>query len=325
MRPMNSSLNGFRAALVIGWAALSAAGLAFAQLRSIPLTAALPVIAAFLIEYPFYLAIGFGATRERIAGPNLPWFLVGAAALPYLACCCGAIPFEWTGLAKICAMALAVGLWYRVLPPRPLFDFGFLALLLVLTVGKLFASVYPDFLGLKILILGHTALLVCAVAALILERGLPSFGLGFWPKPHEWGIGVSNFLYFVVVGAPLAYLLSAVRVSPAAAFWTGAGRFEGAFFGGLWYVAFGEEFFFRGVLQRYLEDWTASRLAALVTGSILFGLVHIGPRQFPNWRWVVVTAVLGWFCARARMQAGGVRAAMVTHALAIGVYTGFLR
>ena len=283
------------------------------------------MLAAFLIEYPFYLAVGFAATRERIAGPNLPWFLLGAAALPYLACCCGAIPFEWSGLLKICAMALLVALWYRVLPGSAVFDVAFLGMILVLTIGKFFDSVYPDFLRLKILILGHTALIIGAIAVLILERGLPSFGLGFWPQSHEWRAGFTNFFYFVVVGAPLAYLLSAVRLSPSISFWTGLGRLEGAFFGGLWMVAFSEEFFFRGALQRWIEDWTASRTAALAIGSLLFGLVHVGPRQFPNWRWVIVTTVLGWFCARARMEAGGIRAAMVTHSLAIGVYTGFLR
>ncbi len=57
------------------WAALAVAGGWYARVKSIPLAAALPVIAAFLIAYPFYLVTGFPAMRERLAGPRLKWWL----------------------------------------------------------------------------------------------------------------------------------------------------------------------------------------------------------------------------------------------------------
>jgi len=62
-------------------------------------------------------------------------------------------------------------------------------------------------------------------------------------------------------------------------------------------------------------DWSPT--AALLVTSLLFGLAHLWFRSFPNWRWVPVAAVLGWFCGRARNQAGSIRAGMVTHVLVV--------
>ena len=59
----------------------------FARSKGIPFSAALPVMAAFLAEYPFYLLAGFPDVRERLAGPRLPLWLAGSAVVPYLICC----------------------------------------------------------------------------------------------------------------------------------------------------------------------------------------------------------------------------------------------
>ncbi len=99
--------------------ALGAAGLVYARLKGIPGLAAWPVIAALLIEYPFYLVTGFPDVRERLAGSRLPVWLLASATLPYLVCCCGAVPFQWSGLMRVAAVALALGLWYVVLPANP--------------------------------------------------------------------------------------------------------------------------------------------------------------------------------------------------------------
>ena len=65
---MAKSLGSFRAALLTGWGVLGLAGIFYARARGIPGWAALPVVAAFLIEYPFYLVTGFPRVRERVAG-----------------------------------------------------------------------------------------------------------------------------------------------------------------------------------------------------------------------------------------------------------------
>ena len=64
--------------------ALGVAGFLYAHSRGIGFAAAAQAIAAFLITYPFYLAMGFRDVRERIAGARLPWALLALAVLPYL-------------------------------------------------------------------------------------------------------------------------------------------------------------------------------------------------------------------------------------------------
>jgi hypothetical protein len=61
----------------------------------------------------------------------------------------------------------------------------------------------------------------------------------------------------------------------------------------------------------------------LLIASLVFGGVHLWFRMFPNWRWALLAGVLGWFCGRARNQAGSIRAGMVTHALAVATWRGF--
>ncbi len=321
---MTKSSGGFLAALLLGWTALGAAGVLYARARGIPSWAALPAVAAFLVEYPFYLVPAFPELRERFAGPRLPGFLAAAAVAPYLAACSGAVEFQWGSLVRLLALALAFGLWYVVLPAAPGCDIAFLALVPCVLLGKYFDPVYaPLHAGFKdlknLIVLGHLSLIVMAVMALMVERRIHETGFGFAPDWREWRIGALHYVYFAAIGFPLALALGAVRFGAVRPVWYMAAIFLGT----LWVVALSEEFFFRGVLQQWIEEWLWSPRAALAIASVLFGLVHLGFRGFPNWRWALLVAVLGWFCGRARNQAGSIRAGMVTHALAVTTWRAF--
>ncbi len=45
-------------------------------------------------------------------------YLVASAVLPYLVCCLGGVQFQWSGLARLVALALTLGLWFRLLKPQ---------------------------------------------------------------------------------------------------------------------------------------------------------------------------------------------------------------
>jgi len=317
---MARTSGGFRAALLIGWTALCVVGIVYARSKDIPSWAAAPALAAFLLAYPFYLVPAFREAREAIAGPPLPAYLVISAVLPYLACCMGAIHFEMLSLVKLAAMALALGLWYRVLPAHPVADVGFLALVVAIKLGRYTTTLYPSpFKGVDLATLGDLALFQIAVMVLMLERRVPETGYGFWPTSRDWRIGVLHFLYFAPVGVGIALALKAAHFARTPDPW----KLVLYFFAWLWVLTLGEEFFFRGVLQGWLEEWLRSRAGALIVTSVLFGLVHLWFRHFPNWKWAIIAATMGWFCGRAKNQAGSIRAAMVTHTLVITAWRAF--
>jgi membrane protease YdiL (CAAX protease family) len=320
MSAMARMSGGFRAGLLIGWTVLCVAGILYARLKDIPSWAALPVLAAFLIDYPFYLAPAFPEVRGKLAGERLPGYLVISAILPYLACTAGAVPFQALSLLKLAAMALALGLWYRVLPVHPVSDIAFLALVVAIKLGRYATALFPSpYKGVEIGILGDLALFQVAVMVLMLERRIPETGYGFWPTPKDWEIGAQNFLYFAPVGLALTVSLKAAQFGKT----NEPLRLLLYFFGWLFVLALAEEFFFRGVLQQWLEQWLSSRQGALLLTSVLFGAVHLWFRHFPNWKWVLVAGALGWFCGRARNQAGSIRAGMVTHTLVITAWRAF--
>jgi uncharacterized protein len=282
----------------------------------------MPVIAAFLVTYPFYLAMGFRDVRECLAGRRFPWFLLALGALPYLAACCGAIEFHWLSLARVVALALAAGLWFIVLPAGPLTDLAFLAAIPAVILGGYFDSIYPVYLGQKLVTLGHVTFIPMAVLPLMLERRVVETGFTFAPTRAEWRIGVLHFACFLPVGAALGFGFRAFRPHELAPLW----KVVGTFFGFLWVIGLSEEFFFRGVLQQWIGDWMGNRTAALAVASLVFGAVHLGFPGFPrpNWRWALLAGALGWFCGRARNQAGSIGASTVTHALAVTVWRAFL-
>jgi len=324
MRPMAKSLGGFRTALAAGWIALVAVGFLLARARGITISAALPVVAAFLAEYPFYLAAGFPAVRERLAGPRLPAILLASVLLPYLICSLNVPGFQWMAVARLAALVLALGLWYRVLPATVLADAAFLLLVAFVMLGRYFDGIYPELFRQKLSILGTLALFYTSVLVLMLERRIHETGFGFLPTRRDWAVGALHYGYFLVLGAPLALALDAVHLSKAAPVWTVAGTFLGF----LWVVALWEEFLFRGVLQQWLEEWTwafgaQSRTIALAMTAAVFGLAHLWFRGFPNWKWALIATLLGLVCGHARNQTGGIRAGVVTHALVVATWRAF--
>jgi ABC-type glycerol-3-phosphate transport system permease component len=76
---------------------------------------AVPVVAGFLMEYPFYLLVGFARLRCRFRGRALVVFLVASALLPYLTCYLPLGQFQWSAALRLAVLALVLGLWYLVL------------------------------------------------------------------------------------------------------------------------------------------------------------------------------------------------------------------
>ena len=205
----------------------------------------------------------------------------------------------------------------------PLVDLLFLGGAAAVYISKVFDRIYLSPIPkLQISVLGHLMLIRTAALAVLIFRGSVKAEYRFrFPTRAEWWTGIRYFAMMLPVIA-LAYWalgLVAWRTHPSLAALA-------AFPLVLWVLALSEEFFFRGLLQQWIEDATGSANTALIAASVLFGSAHLGfHRIFPNWRWAIVAGILGIFCGLAWRNSRSVQAAMVTHALTVTVWQVFLQ
>jgi membrane protease YdiL (CAAX protease family) len=318
MMPMHQTLGGFRAALLTGWIGLSAAALWYARQKNIPLWAASPLIAAFLLEYSFYLVPGFEVVRERLrqrlGRAALAMAIAASAVLPYLIYSIPTGQMRWAALAALAAIVAAVSFWYVAFRPSPLADVLFLALAAAIVLSHVLSYIYTSPVRVRVDILGHLALIHTAALAALELRGVDGVRLGFIPSQHEIIVGAQYFFYFLPVGFPLALWLGVIHINfPVFVFW----KTIAIFFGALWVTALSEEFFFRGLLQQWLAQWSGRQYPALVAASLLYGAAHLSFRTFPNWRMAATDTVLGLFCGMAYQKTASIRTSMITHALVV--------
>jgi membrane protease YdiL (CAAX protease family) len=321
---MHPKLGAFRAALLTGWIGLSTAGWLYARQKNIPLWAALPLIAAFLLEYSFYLVPGIQAARarlrERFSRGTLALAMALSAVAPYLVYSLFTGQFTWVACVSLAAIVAAVSFWYMALRPSPVTDVLFLVFLAAIVFSRVFNYIYASPIGVRVDILGKLMLIRTGALAALELRRVEGIGFGFIPSQKEWITGVRYFFYFLPVGFPLALALGLVRLNfTGFLFWQTLAIFCGA----LWVLALSEEFFFRGLLQQWMTAWTARPNLALIATSLLFGAAHLPFRAFPNWSMAAVAAVAGCFYGIAYRKTGSIRASMVTHALVVTAWRTF--
>jgi hypothetical protein len=315
MTPRRDWAYGFTLAVVIGWILLTAAGFYYARLKSIPASLAAPLIAAFLIEYVFYLVPGFPSLREWLAG-NVPprrlaLVLALSAMAPYLVYSLATGQFRTVAASRLAALVLVLSFWYVLRRPSPARDLLLLGLIAVVFVTKFFRQIYISQVP-QVSILGQLMLIRLFASVMLILRRIEGTGFGFLPSAKEWLIGLRNFLWFLPLGLALWAGLGMLKVQTSR---TELLMLPLRFLGLLWVTALWEEFLARGLLQQWLTDWTKRPNLALCMASTVFGISHLWFPPYPNWKMAIVTTVLGWFCGRAYNEAGGIRAAMVTHAL----------
>jgi membrane protease YdiL (CAAX protease family) len=319
----------FLTTLVVVWTAACIATYVYSQQQNIPSWIALAVLPAFLVEFAFYLAPGFPPVRgafERLGSkPLRAAFLAASAVTPYLIESLGIGTFLFSSLLALLAAALVASFWYAWIRPTLPADLLFLAFLAVVYSSRLFEQIYghpsPQ---VALEILGRLMWIRVGLMAVLSLRSMEDPRFGFVPTPSEWRVGVRQYLYFLPVGAVIAYLLHFARFKPPALeWWKVALVVIGTFLTFLWVVAVAEEFFFRAFLQQLLARGLRSEAIGLIFASVLFGLAHLAFRPFPNWRFAIIGGIAGVFYGLAFLQARSVRASMVTHALVVTTWRVF--
>lgn len=163
-----------------------------------------------------------------------------------------------------------------------------------------------DWTGASILAAGFFAMGMLAVAT---SRAAP-------PHPDRAPSAAGSVFYVVLFAAGLAAMAALHPVNPLAA------RIVGA----LLFVAFLEEFFFRGFLQERLNAAFGTPFqfrgvnfgVGLFVAAILFGLFHpISAAGDPPWPWALWTAAFGVIMGFLREKTGGILAPGLAHGIVI--------
>jgi len=311
--------------VVIGWILLSGAGVYMARAKGIPAAFAAPIVAAFLLEYAFYLVPGFEGLRHWLSDRIPPRPLALAIALsgiaPYLIYSLATGQFHQVAAARLAVLVFVLSFWYIFRRPSRVGDLALLGLVAAALVTPLFfrqiyVSPHPSIPPIDIL--GKLMLVRLVQMVMLILREVDSTGFGFVPTAREWKTGFKYFLLFLPVGIGLSAALKlfafkttliAVAASPV------------LFLGLFLFPALPEEFLARGLLQQWLSDWTGRSNVALVLAACAFGLTHLWfSHQYPNWKMAFIASVAGWFYGKAYIEGGGVRASAVAHALVIATW-----
>lgn len=315
-------------ALALLWVGASLAALLYSLQEHIPLHLALAALPACLLEASFYYVLGverWRASLEKLPPAGLAMLLTLAAVAPYSAAALAFGFFRWKSLAAIALLAAVASFWYVVLPHKPATDVLFVVFMAAVFLANFerteYVNPYPK---LQLDALGKVMWIRTGAFCMLCLRRMRGIGFGFWPRRQEWSIGLLYFVMLLPFAAVAGWLVHFAAPHAPHAGWLRISVLTlGTFFGVLWVLALGEEFFFRGLLQQWIGAWLKSEWTGLALASALFGLAHLWLHAFPNWQMVAMAGVAGVFYGLAFRQARSIRASMVTHALTVTAWKVF--
>jgi uncharacterized protein len=166
--------------------------------------------------------------------------------------------------------------------------------------------------------LTHTLTILLAlstgIAAFVLLRRTDGIGYAAALNKGDLWIALLHFAIFAVIAIILgmrigflAYDPSIVRLHPIPLALSIPGI--------LLFTAWPEEFLFRGVLQNLFSRSFKNQWAGLALASVTFGLSHIFHAPFPNWKYVLLATIAGFFYGHTWMKTGSIFPATIVHAL----------
>ena len=283
-----------------------------------------PVAVALFVAGLVQLACYFSLASPRWRQFWTPPRLLLLAPVPWMLYSIPSGVFRPHALVALLGLVAVAAFWFYLLPVSRYTDLGFIALMAAPMLFNWFGAIYPrPWPKLPVETLGHVLWIQVGVATVLNVRRIDP-GFGFWPGLREWRAGLLWFAASLPPVLALVYGLGFAHFEIPATTYKVAVAIP-TFFGVLWVVALSEEFFFRGLLQRWIEEWSGWPVVAIGVASALFGLVHLGYRQFPTWQMAVLAGVMGVFYGLAYRTGGGVRAAMVAHALVVTTWKTFFR
>lgn len=277
------------------------------------------VYACLMMLLALSLAPGFPAfrclLRGRVQGLQGSAYAVLLFLAPYLVYCAGTGDFRWPALARLFGLSALPCVLFTVVPARKPGGLNWqdtavlLGLILPLLFGKLTGiwnvPVNLDFMA-RLYLLGVGSW------SFLIFRGVEGSGYEFRFSPANLRDLCGSFLGVAAIALLLGFSLGFIAWNPQ---WRGFGALLFDYATIFLFVALLEELLFRGILQNLLEGSLHSRYAAQALAAVLFGMSHIRHAPFPNWRYVALASVAGWFYGSAYRANRSLMASAATHAL----------
>ena len=262
--------------------------------------------------------------EEHVQRVWRPLLLVPLWCSPYLIYTIGTHDFHWSALGKLLAISVPVLVVYRFIPVRhPSMLAWQDVLVAVLLVAFVLSGQLKGIWNLPVNLdfMGRLFLLTVASWSWIFLRPIPELGYSFLVSGSVLQQVALNFAYFTVIAIPAGFGLHFIKWNPH---WRGFGLFCLDYLEIFLFIALLEELFFRGFLQNLLSRTLDSWLASQAIVSVLFGLFHILHAPFPNWRYVLLASIAGWFYGSAYRKTGSLMASSLLHAAVDTVWRTWL-
>jgi len=302
---------------VIASLAIIFAAVARDYLQRYPLSAsaAISIYLAFMLLLGFSLVPAWQSRRVQQTAVGYRALLFPAIwCAAYLVYAAGTGDFRWTALLKLLAIAVPLVTIYSRFPPRNAHAFGWQdACVAVLLIGFVLSGQLKGIWNVPTNLDFMSRLFLITVASWCWTfiRVVPELGYSFRVSGEVLKQAAINFSLFALIAIPSSLAIHFTRWNPR---WPGVVPFLLNFLEIFLFIALLEELFFRGFLQSLLSRTLRSWVAGQVLVSVFFGLFHILHAPFPNWRYVALASVAGWFYGSAYRTTGSLMASSLVHA-----------
>ena len=299
------------------WAALTLTGALYASWLGYggrSFAATLTAFAFFFLVMLLFAARGVPEGFAARLGAGNGFMLGVAVLLVYLIYALGTNTFAFTRAAATACLVfipLALAASAERQPPGTWQDF--------LTIAGIWVAVkfspshwlwpYPG--GRLAYVFTVLLCVSAAIASFLLLRRVNGIGYSIGWGRHWSFFVLASFIVFGCIAIPLGQAIHFIEFAPRFSEWKSLPLLS---LGILFFTAWPEEFLFRGLLQNMLARASKSDLAGWWTASILFGFSHITNRGFPNWRYVLLASIAGFFYGWTWRKTGSIFASALVHA-----------
>ena len=306
------------------WAALTLTGVLYSVWLGYGGRAFAATLTAFAFFFLVMLLFAARGVEDRLAsrlGPGSGYLLGTAMFVVYLTYALGTNTFAFTRAAAVAALifiplALAASAHHK---PVGAWQDSATILFVWLAVKPLpnrwgwslsrWLWPYPG--GRLSYILTVLLCVNLALACFLLLRRVNGVGYSIgWG--HHWRFFIlASLIVFGCIAIPLGQGMHFIEFAPQ---WSQLKTLPLVSLGILFFVAWPEELLFRGLLQNMLSRASKSDLAGWWTASLLFGFSHITNGGFPNWRYVLLASIAGFFYGWTWRKTNSIFASALVHA-----------